>query len=302
MTNKGKHQALIDGYSVEPTHIEQLFIEAAKDRISELEREQWFGDNEKRNRYRVDFLIKSKRVAIELDGRGTHFTEEQRENDAKRQRYLERSGYRVIRFTGREIVRDVNQCIKEVIDFLESLDIQYPINRKVIYVDQLFLDRQTDRYMKFYKDTYPTRNFVRPSTQQVLNHVLDWLHVTSDFDIFIFKTSNQKSDLSSLHNTVQRYEKGLIKYRVYNSEFIALEILDHLEYHSIYYDKFILVADDSIYIPFLKIVNVSNNKLVRLVRHGNDETSMIGEGMEKLMWQDICYIVGGDVGLSLHEL
>ena len=88
MTNKGKHQALIDGYSVEPTHIEQLFLEAAKDRISELEREQWFGDNEKRNRYRVDFLIKSKRVAIELDGRGTHFTKEQRENDAKRQRYL----------------------------------------------------------------------------------------------------------------------------------------------------------------------------------------------------------------------
>lgn len=160
MTSTGKHQDSIYGYrDPEPTHIEKPFLEAAKDRISGLEREQWFGDREKVNRYRVDFLIKSKRVVIELDGRKTHLTEQQRENDAKRQRYLERSGYRVIRFTVREVKRDVNRCVQEVISFLESLDIQYPIERKVMYVDRLFVERQTNYCMKFYKDIYPDRNF-----------------------------------------------------------------------------------------------------------------------------------------------
>ena len=60
---------------------------------------------------------------------------------------------------------------------------------------------------------------------------------------------------------------------VKNVDFIALEILEHLECHAIYFDKFILVADDRAYIPFLKLLD--NNDYARLVRRGNDETAMI---------------------------
>lgn len=130
--------------------------------------------------------------------------------------------------------------------------------------------------------------------------MLYWLHATSDFDIFIFNSSNRTIDSSTLHKKIQRYEKGIVKYRVENVEFIALEILEHLEYHAIYFDKFILVADDRAYIPFLKLLD--NNDRARLVRRGNYETTMIGEGLEKLQWQDICYIVGSAMGLQFHEL
>lgn len=301
MANKGKHQEPVHNYPTpEATHIEKLFLEAAKGKISNLEREQWFGDYEKRNRYRVDFLIKNKRVVIELDGRGTHLTEDQRENDAKRQRYLERSGYRVIRFTGKEIVRNVDQCVDEVLDFLGSLDIQYPIHRKVMYIDQLFVEKQIHWCINFYKEIHPNQNFEYPSLQEIVKQILACLHVTSDIEAYIFKTDFQNVDTSQLHDTTQHYEKGIIKYRVYDANFISLKILEHLEYHAIYYDKFILVADDPIYISFLKCIGT--NGIARLARRDNYHTRMIGEGLEKLSWQDIDYAIGFAMGLKQHEL
>src|SRR5471032_3517218 len=96
-----------------PTYIEDEFTKAASDLAGLIVREHWFGDVEKHHRYRVDFFLKDARLIIELDGHTFHSSKEQLEKDASRQRYLTRAGYTVIRFTGREIFKDVQGCVRE---------------------------------------------------------------------------------------------------------------------------------------------------------------------------------------------
>ncbi len=97
------------------TPIEKLFLSASQDLIEDIESQVWI------ERYRVDFFVRRKRLIIELDGHNYHKTKEQRTKDAKRQRFLERKGYRVIRFTGTEIYKDATKCVRETIDFLNTL-------------------------------------------------------------------------------------------------------------------------------------------------------------------------------------
>ena len=68
--------------------------------------------------YRVDLAIPDKRVAIELDGHEFHKTQEQRTCDAKRERYLQKQGWQVIRYTGSEIHRDLSECINDAIQII----------------------------------------------------------------------------------------------------------------------------------------------------------------------------------------
>jgi very-short-patch-repair endonuclease len=64
--------------------------------------------------YRLDFAIPSKMVCIELDGHEYHKTKRQRTHDARRDRYLQSNGWRVFRFTGTEVHKDVHKCVTEV--------------------------------------------------------------------------------------------------------------------------------------------------------------------------------------------
>lgn len=73
------------------------------------------------DQYRVDLAILEKRVAIELDGHEFHKSREDRTRDAKRERYLQRHGWQVIRFTGTEIHNDVFQCIDEAIQIVQQI-------------------------------------------------------------------------------------------------------------------------------------------------------------------------------------
>lgn len=70
------------------------------------------------NGYRLDFALPDKQIAIELDGHEFHKTKEQRTNDAERERHLELSGWRVIRFTGSEIYQDVNKCVNQTMKLI----------------------------------------------------------------------------------------------------------------------------------------------------------------------------------------
>lgn len=65
-------------------------------------------------KYRLDFAIPDKRVAIELDGHEYHKTKSQRTHDAKRDRWLYGRGWHVLRFTGTEIHQDLDRCIDEI--------------------------------------------------------------------------------------------------------------------------------------------------------------------------------------------
>lgn len=72
--------------------------------------------------YRLDFAVKFRDaeeiehfIAVECDGHDFHEkTKKQAAHDKKRDRYLQREGYKVLRFTGSEIYADPVACAKEV--------------------------------------------------------------------------------------------------------------------------------------------------------------------------------------------
>jgi very-short-patch-repair endonuclease len=73
------------------------------------------------DRYRLDFGIADRKFGIELDGYDFHSSPDQFTADRARQRALELDGWRIIRFTGREIHRDVTRCVTEAAAFAERL-------------------------------------------------------------------------------------------------------------------------------------------------------------------------------------
>lgn len=101
----------------EPSPIEISFWEVAKPLIPELEREVWIGS------YRVDFLIPSQKVIVELYGYEYHSSKDQFTNDRKRERFLQQQGYHLMSFSGREINNDTRACVQEVLEFLYKLSI-----------------------------------------------------------------------------------------------------------------------------------------------------------------------------------
>ncbi|MQL48790.1 DUF559 domain-containing protein [Photorhabdus khanii] len=65
-------------------------------------------------KYRIDFAIPDKKIAIELDGHDYHKTKYQRTYDAQRDRWLFGEGWQVLRFTGTEIYKNLDGCIDEI--------------------------------------------------------------------------------------------------------------------------------------------------------------------------------------------
>lgn len=96
--------------------IETMFWDVAKEALPGIEPAYTVGP------FRLDFAIAAKRVGIELDGHEFHKTVEQRTADGQRQRWLERQGWRLLRFTGSEVYADVGKCVGEVVSFVAILE------------------------------------------------------------------------------------------------------------------------------------------------------------------------------------
>ena len=81
-----------------------------------------------KNKYRVDFLIPvifykniCKCYIVECDGYEFHQkTKEQVQNDYIRQRNIEMSGYRIIKFTGTEIFNNAPSCALQVLEYIKK--------------------------------------------------------------------------------------------------------------------------------------------------------------------------------------
>src|SRR6267142_6065754 len=101
------------------------------------------------SRYRGDFVDKSRRLVIEVDGHEDHKSKEDRTYDAKRDRQLHRDGYTVLRFTGSEIYTNLSRCIEEVKQTLQLMRPQ-PQPDGAIYVDWQFFDRKAVRCFNYY--------------------------------------------------------------------------------------------------------------------------------------------------------
>ena len=98
-----------------PSPIEIAFWDAGKPMIAELEREVNIGP------YRVDFLIPSRKVVIELYGYAWHKAKDKITHDRQRERYLQQQGYHVIGFTGTEVFKDPQACVLEALKCVRGL-------------------------------------------------------------------------------------------------------------------------------------------------------------------------------------
>ena len=111
----GKKAAVPGGTPKSPlseSPIEERFWVALRERVA-LEDLSLIKQQHEIARYRVDFAIPEKMLCIELDGHDFHKTKSQRTYDAQRERYLLSEGWKVVRYTGSEIHRDVRKCVSE---------------------------------------------------------------------------------------------------------------------------------------------------------------------------------------------
>src|SRR5437868_2457260 len=63
--------------------------------------------------YIVDFVSTEKKIIIEIDG-GQHNEETTRKKDEARTRYLEKNGYRVIRFWDNEVLENLDEVLEAI--------------------------------------------------------------------------------------------------------------------------------------------------------------------------------------------
>ncbi len=65
---------------------------------------------------RPDFLVEELKLIIYCDGFEFHATKERIIRDKQQDRVLQINGFRVFRFSGSEIVADVNRCVRDVLE------------------------------------------------------------------------------------------------------------------------------------------------------------------------------------------
>lgn len=141
-------------------------------------------------RYRADFIVRAHKLAIELDGHGTHSSVDDRVRDGRRQRYLQRLGWTVLRFTGREINQDVDACVAEVMDFVHALGMPAP--DYAIYIDWLFFQRaMVDFERRNAAHLAEPGAISRDSFLQILPKVIDMPNIVA---VHLFGTASTFSD------------------------------------------------------------------------------------------------------------
>ncbi|MGM7722823.1 endonuclease domain-containing protein [Metabacillus sp. Hm71] len=64
--------------------------------------------------YWIDLTLPTYRIAIECDGKSYHSSPEQKKRDNKKNNYLRRNGWSVLRFSGSDINGDMTKVIRRV--------------------------------------------------------------------------------------------------------------------------------------------------------------------------------------------
>lgn len=73
--------------------------------------------------YFIDFAFENEKIAVEIDG-SQHNLSERIESDLKKDNLLLQAGWRILRFTAREIKTNINSCFDKLLSFIQS-DIKY---------------------------------------------------------------------------------------------------------------------------------------------------------------------------------
>ena len=70
--------------------------------------------------YIMDFFCPKAKLVVEVDG-GQHYSGEKQKSDFKRDEYLKRIGIKVLRFSDREVLTNINGVVERI---LENLGVQ----------------------------------------------------------------------------------------------------------------------------------------------------------------------------------
>ena len=65
-------------------------------------------------KYRIDLTLPAYRLAIECDGKAYHSSPEQKAHDQRKNRYLKKHGWKVLRFTGKAINGNMKSVIARI--------------------------------------------------------------------------------------------------------------------------------------------------------------------------------------------
>lgn len=65
-------------------------------------------------KYRIDLALIGPRIAIECDGKDYHSSPDQKTHDRRKNTYLRRNGWKVIRFTGRQINQELEKILQRI--------------------------------------------------------------------------------------------------------------------------------------------------------------------------------------------
>ena len=67
--------------------------------------------------YQVDLVIKKYRLAIECDGEAYHSSPKQKKLDRKKTAVLSKHGWKVMRFKGKQINKQLQKCINQINEY-----------------------------------------------------------------------------------------------------------------------------------------------------------------------------------------
>jgi very-short-patch-repair endonuclease len=65
-------------------------------------------------RYRIDLALMGPRIAIECDGKASHSSPRQKAHDRRKNAYLRKNGWKVVRVSGSRIHRDTKGVLRRI--------------------------------------------------------------------------------------------------------------------------------------------------------------------------------------------
>lgn len=65
-------------------------------------------------KYRIDIALPAYKIAIECDGKAYHSTPEQKARDSRKNAYLKKNGWKVLRFSGSRITKDLKGVMQRI--------------------------------------------------------------------------------------------------------------------------------------------------------------------------------------------
>ena len=159
--------------------------------------------------YFIDFAFENEKVAIEIDG-SQHNLPERRESDLKKEQLLLQNGWRILRFTAKEIQTNTEGCFFKLLSFISS-NVQYEKvgmfenkDLKTLKKEQLNKERQKNNGLtdKLISSSITQRKVNRPPHNQLIQEIKE----------LGYSAVGRKYEVSD--NAVRKWIKNYEKYNI----------------------------------------------------------------------------------------